>query len=233
MNIDKRIAQAVLNTEIIRAPKQNLYTFGTTSIYYYLVTEPVYSEFSNSTETVIREGKVIAERPKLVTPYYLSNLEGFSQEARQYFRALMEEFGERSIHGLVYSYRNEPKEMNIVSEDIRAVVERLNTTIDHREDKLAAIIRGEDTLWDVSLMKFIFQITRTSAPHNFKQLENRGLLEMDSRGTPRGATDKINEMFEEVAAGTREAGELKDELERWGLFKEYEDRFLGLFRKQE
>jgi hypothetical protein len=232
MEIDKRIAQAVNNTEILRAPKQNLYTFGTTNIYYYLITEPAYSELTNNvSETVIREGRVIAERPKIVTPYYLSNLEGFSQEARRYFQTLIEQFGERSIHGLVYAYRNEPKEMNIVTDNMRAVYDKLNAEIDKREDKLAAIIKGEDTLWDVSLMKFIFEITRISAPHNFKQLETRGLLAMDSRGTPAGAREKINEMFEQVASGEREAGELKDELERWGLFGEYEDRFFSLFRK--
>ncbi len=232
MDLDKRIEQAVKNTEIIRAPKQNLYTFGTTNIYYYLITEPAYSEIMNSvSETVIREGRVIAERPKIVTPYYLSNLEGFSPEARRYFQALIEEFGERSIHGLVYSYRNEPKELNIVSDSLRSVVDKLNEEIDQRDNKLAAIIKGEDTLWDVSLMKFIFEITRTSAPHNYRQLETRGLLEMDSRGTPAGAREKINELFEQVTNGEREPGELREELERWGLFEEYEDRFLSLFRK--
>jgi len=231
MDIDREIEHAVRNTQIVRAPKQKLYTFGTTNIYYYLLTEPAYSEMANTgPETVVREGKVIAEQPKIVTPYYLSNLEGFSPEARRYFHTLIEEFGERSIHGLVYAYRNEPKEMNIVSEDIRSVVDRLNGDIDRREEELAAIIKGEDTLWDVSLMKFIFEITRTSAPHNFKQLETRGLLEMDSRGTPSGAREKINELFEKVADGQCEPGELRDELERWGLFKEYEDRFFNLFR---
>jgi hypothetical protein len=232
MEIDKRIEQAVKNTEIIRTPKQNLYTFGTTNIYYYLLTEPTYSEIMDGVpETVIREGRVIAERPKIVTPYYLSNLEGFSTEARRYFQALIEEFGERSIQGLAYSYRNEPKELNIVSDSMHSVVDKLNEKIDSQEDKLAAIIKGEDTLWDVSLMKFIFEITRTSAPHNYRQLETRGLLEMDAHGTPSGAKEKINEMFEQVVNGEREPGELKDELERWGIFKEYEDRFLNLFRK--
>ncbi len=52
---DKRIRQAVRHTEILRAPKQSLQTFGTTNIYYYLVTEPAYSELvENTTETVIR-----------------------------------------------------------------------------------------------------------------------------------------------------------------------------------
>jgi hypothetical protein len=233
MDIDKRIENAVRHTEILRAPKQSLYTFGTTNIHYYLITEPAYSELLNNIpETVVREGKVIAERPKIVTPYYLSQLEGFGLEARRYFEALIQEYGERSIHGLFYTYRNEPKELNIVSDNIPSVVDKLNTEIDKRGDQLAAIIKGEDELWDVSLMKFIFEITRSSVPHNLRQMGQRGLLNVDSHGTPTDARVRIDELFGKVARGECKPDELKDELERWELFEEYEDRFLNLFRKQ-
>jgi len=43
---DERIKYAIKHTEILRLPKQTLSTFGMTNIYYYLVTEPVYSEFT-------------------------------------------------------------------------------------------------------------------------------------------------------------------------------------------
>lgn len=233
MDIDKRIEYAVRHTEILRPPKRSLYTFGTTNIYYYLVTEPAYSELiQNITETVVREGRVIAERPKIVTPYYLSQLEGFSTEARRYFKELVEEYGERGIHSLFYTYRNEPKELNIVSDNLLSVVDKLNAKIDKRGDPLAAIIKGEDALWDVSLMKFIFEITRSSVPDNLRQLGERGLLNVDAHGTPMDAKVRIEELFEKVTRGECEPEELRDELERWGLFEEYEDRFLNLFRKR-
>jgi len=229
MDIDKRIEYAVRQTEILRAPRQNLYTFGTTNLYYYLVTEPAYSELMQDiTETVVREGRVIAERPKIVTPYYLSRLEGFSPEARRYFEALAEEHG-TGLHGLFYTYKNEPKELNIVSDNLPSVVDKLNEKIDKRNDSLAAIIRGEDELWDVSLMKFIYEVTRSSVPYNLRQLGRRGLLDVDSGGTAVATRKKIDELFEQVEKGEREPGELKDELDRWGLFEEYEDRFFSLF----
>ncbi len=233
MDIDKRIEDAVRHTQILRAPKQSLYTFGTTNIYYYLVTEPAYSELIKGVaETVVREGRVIAERPRIVTPYYLSRLEGFGPEARRYFEALVEEYGERGIHGLFYTYKNEPRELNIVSDNLPSVVDKLNAEIDKRDDPLTAIIRGEDELWDVSLMKFIFEITRSSVPYNLRQLERRGLLSIDASGTPVDARVRIDELFDKVARGECEPGELKDELERWGLFEEYEDRFFDIFRKR-
>ena len=81
-NENERIEYAVRHTQIIRHPRQHLATFGITNIYYYILSEPTYSEITDAAnETVIREGRVIAERPKLVTPYYLSHLEGFSYDA--------------------------------------------------------------------------------------------------------------------------------------------------------
>jgi hypothetical protein len=44
--------------------------------------------------------------------------------------------------------------------------------------------------------------------------------------------DRIAEMFQAAAKDRSKAFELKRELDRLGLFKEYEDRFLDLFQKQ-
>ena len=227
---DERIRYAVQRTEILRAPKQSLATFGTTNIYYYLVTEPAYSELVKSvTETVVREGRVVAERPRIVTPYYLSRLEGFSLEARRYFDALTRAYG-AAVPGLFYTYKNEPKELNIVSDSLISVVEKLNDKIDKRGDPLTSIIKGEDELWDVSLMKFIYEVTRSSLQDNLMQLRSRGLLDMDAGGIPVDARLRIEELFKKVSKGEIEPRELKTELDHWDLFQEYEDRFFNIFK---
>lgn len=229
---DERIRDAVKNTEILRLPKQSLATFGTTNIYYYLVTKPAYAELiKNVTETVVREGRVIAEKPRIVTPYYLSRLEGFSLEAKRYFDTLMRTHGP-SAPGLLYSYRNEPKELTIVSEDLLSVVDKLNAEIDKRADPLASIIKGEDELWDVSLLTFIYEMTKSSLRNNLLQLGARGLLDTDASGIPVDARVRIEELFRLVSNGEVEPRGLKDELDRWGLFEEYEDRFFTIFKKK-
>ena len=228
---DERIREAIRHTEILRPPKRSLATFGTTNIYYYLVTEPAYAELVKSaTETVIREGRVIAERPKIVTPYYLSQLEGFSSDAKRYFDTLIKSYGPNAP-GLFYTYKNEPKELTIVSDSLLSVVDRLNDDIDKRGDPLTSIIRGQDELWDVSLMKFIYEMTRSSLPNNLLQMETRGLLDVDSSGIPADARVRIEELFSMVSKGELEPSELKKELDRWGLFEEYEDRFFTIFKK--
>jgi len=229
---DERIREAVERTEILRPPKRRLATFGTTNIYYYLVTEPAYSELIKSaTETVIREGRVIAERPKIVTPFYLSRLEGFSSEAKKYFDMLIKTYGSNAP-GMFYTYKNEPKELSIVSANLLAVVDKLNDDIDKRGDPLTSIIRGQDELWDVSLMKFIYEMTRISLPENLLQMETRGLLDIDSSGIPVDARVRIEELFNMVDKGELDPSELKKELDRWNLFEEYEDRFFAIFKRR-
>jgi hypothetical protein len=231
MEIDERILDAVKQTEILRPPKQNLLTFGTTNIYYYLLTEPSYAEIENRvTETVIREGRVVAQKPRVVTPYYMTRLEGFGADARKYFEMLLETHGP-DAPGLYYAYKNEPKEMNIVSDNLQAVVEKLNGEIDSRGDALASIIKGKDDLWDVSLMKFIYEVTRKSVQTNASQLGARGLLNVE-RGIPAEARMRIEQLFIQVEAGNAEPRVLKDELDRWSAFEEYEDRFFRIFKKK-
>jgi len=229
---DERIEYAVRNTRILRLPRQSLSTFGTTNIFYYLLTEPSYAEITQETsETVVRKGRVIAERPRIVTPYYLSRLEGFSWEARRYFEELVKAQGGHAP-GLFYSYRNEPKELSIVSSRWQEVVDKLNAEIDQGNDPLTSIIKGEDALWDVSLLKFIYEIVRSSLVDNISEMGSRGLFHTDARGVPADARIRIEELFTRVLRGEVDPNELKAELDRWDLFSEYEDRFFSLFRRR-
>jgi len=225
-----RIERAARVTEILRFPRQHLATFGVTNLYYYIVTEPVYSDLQpDKSETVIREGRVIAERPKIVTPYYLTHLEGFSYDARRYFQMLLQMQGP-DMPGLFYTYKNEPGGLNIVSDGLPAVLEKLNTEIDKKNDPLASIIKGQDDLWDVSLLKFIYEITNRSLRTNVQQMNARGMLGMSHGGIPVGARQKIEEMFQQATLGEIKPYELESELNRWGAFEEYQDRFFNLVK---
>ncbi|MBE0480837.1 MAG: hypothetical protein IBX68_07645 [Dehalococcoidia bacterium] len=216
----------------MRHPRQSLCTFGVTNVRYYLVTEPSYAELTGDvTETVIREGRVVAQRPRIVTPYYLANLEGFSSDARTYFDMLANKYGPDSP-GLFYTYRNEPGGLNIVSDNRVEVINKLNDEIDRKNDPLASIIKGEDDLWDVSLMRFIFELTCGSLQDNLRQLEARGLLGTDSCGVPIDARIRIEKMFQQVSRGERKPADLESEIKAWNLFEEYQDRFFSLFRSR-
>jgi hypothetical protein len=233
---DARIEFAVQNTRVVRPPQQALATFGQTVIKYHMISRPVYADLdiggqkagAGKDETVVRDGIVRAERPQVVTPYYLSRLEGFSESASRYLEYLMHEYGP-SAPGLLYTYKNEPAGMSFVSGRSEEVAAKLMETLDREEKALEAVIHGVDELWDVSLMKFIFELTNSSAKSNFSELKGMGLLE-DRGGMPEDARRKIEMLLVQASRGEVEPSVVHRELERWGVFDQYEDRFLALFR---
>ncbi len=213
-------------TQVLRVPRRALATFGTTAISYYMVTEPVYGEMvRDARETVVRHGRVTAERPQIVTPFYLLKLFHGFEHGEDFAQHLLESYGANSP-GLMYSYRNELEDTSIVSDPISVVAQRLAGDLEREGERLAAVIQGVDHLWDVSLMKFIFELTVSSLGQNVADLAQRGLLGMEG-GLPRAARARIEEMFAGVTRGQVSPPELKAELDRWGVFKEYEDRFLN------
>jgi proteasome assembly chaperone (PAC2) family protein len=58
-------------------------------------------------------------------------------------------------------------------------------------------------------------------------------LEPEEPAEESGDRGRIDDLFEAAARDRSKAFELKRELDRLGLFKEYEDRFLDLFQKRE
>ncbi|MBN1689732.1 MAG: hypothetical protein JW901_01765 [Dehalococcoidia bacterium] len=223
MEADDKIRLAIENTMVLRPPRQQLATFGITNVYYYMITELM------NEVNVVREGRVIAARPKIVTPTYLINIEGFSGPAKRFIQMAAEQNPHEP--GILYSYKNETGEMNIVSEPLVNILDKINKRIDNRNDPLSAIIKGVEELWDVSLMKFTFELTRNSAYRNFSELYGRGRLVADNQGVPRDARENIEELFEMAAKDPSYAPELVSELHRWKLWSTYQDRFLNLFKR--
>ena len=224
MEMDDKIKYALEHTELIRTPRQELATFGSSIIDYYVVTELV------GNVSVVRDGKVIAERPKIVTPLYLVNVEGFSEQAKKYIAMMAQDSPHES--GIFYRYKNEPRGMNVISEPVRQVIDKISSQIEEERNPLSTIIKGVEESWDVSLLMFIYGLTTRSVRSNVAEFSRRGFLDLDASGVPQGARGYIEELFEQVKDNLSRVPELVIELHRWGLFPEYQDRFFALFRRK-
>ena len=228
-----RLTLAIEQTSVVRAPRQALATFGPTTVRYYLVTEPAYRDLpgaSSEPESVVREGTVHAERPQVVTPYYLSRHHGFGEHAQEYLDYLMSEYGPDSP-GLLYTYKNEAMETSVVTGSPDEVSARIAERLNREQKPLEAVVRGVDELWDVSLMKFIYELTNDSARSNVSDLRQHGLLGVED-GVPKEARRRIERLLALAREGSINPSEVHAELERWGLFDEYQDRFLTLFKER-
>ncbi|KPJ87289.1 MAG: hypothetical protein AMS17_08950 [Spirochaetes bacterium DG_61] len=64
-----------------------------------------------------------------------------------------------------------------------------------------------------------------------KEVREEGAVKGQDR-VPSEVRDRIEYLFELAENDISKAGELKKELDRWGIFQEYEDRFLDLFGRK-
>ena len=160
------------------------------------------------------------------------NLQGFSEEAYEYLQHAAQMYGPNSA-GILYQYKNKAEKSDIVSGSPPEIAHRISDDLDRRNENLAVVMVGVDELWDVALIKFIYEFTANSARHNARELRSSGLLEPQPGlgGVPRAAVDQIERLFRRVQRGG-DPELLKTELDRWGLFGFYEERFLSLFRSR-
>src|SRR5438477_11225217 len=91
---------ALENTRVILAPEHQIATFGSTSFNFYLISELM----DRVNQVWIRNGKIQAERPQIVTPEHYCRLllEGFGDKAERYVDQLRE--NARNIAVLRYGF---------------------------------------------------------------------------------------------------------------------------------
>ena len=229
--MDPRHLKVLMNTVVVKPPKQGIYTFDTTIVTYNLVTKPLYQDLDVSNtkeESVVRRGTVKAEPPKIVTANFLSRSVGFGGQAQEFLQELINR-GQADNPGILYNYSNEPVGTEIVSNSPEQVADRIGRQIDKDSKSLEAVIIGVDELWDVSLMKFIFDWTNRSVSGNSADFRLAGRLSVND-GVPTDARIRIDQMFEQVKKGNVDPSVLHQELENWQVFDEYQDRFFTILK---
>ena len=230
-HMNPEFLNVLMNTVVVRMPTQKLASFGTTVITYNMVTRPLYQALDpdkRTDETVLRRGTVKAECPQIVTAQFLSRTVGFGAEAQEFMRELIRR-GQADDAGILYTYSNEPLRMDIISSRPEEVAERISRRIDNESLPLEAVILGVDELWDVSLMKFIFDLTNSSGPKNAADFMRSGRMKIDN-GVPMDARLRIEESLRQVQRGNLDPAVLHKELEAWQLFDEYQDQFFSVLK---
>jgi hypothetical protein len=247
MKIEDKIRYVIDNTLVLRQPKKLLSTFGSTTIRYFIVAVPMYTDFEGSdpsSETVVREGKITWEVPKLLTPAYIMRMEGFSNEAKKAFEILANE--NIDLAALLYSlkFKKDSEKLDIVTSSLVSVAEKIEKDIERSKDPYSAIIQGIDEFWDVSLSKFVQELITKSAYYSqIPDMRKKRIIEVgadgyplmakDDYGVPIAAKIEIEKLFKLVSNGEVEPLVLKEELYKWDLFELYQDRFFSLFKRRE
>ncbi len=165
---------AAENTQVILAPEQQISTFGSTSFRFYLISELM----DQVNEVRVRDGRIHAERPQIVTPEHYARLllEGFGDKAQRYVDQLRDRMRDAAVLRYGFQFRKSDVTENCVSDSLEVVIARTKQKVDAAEEPLSAIIQGVDDAWEVCLLKFTIDLIEHSAGGNIGDFRRRGLL---------------------------------------------------------
>lgn len=165
---------AIENTHVIVAPEQQIATFGHTSFKFYLI-----SELMDRVDQVrVRNGKIHAERPQILTPEHYSRLllEGFGEKAQRYVDQLRERLRDIAVLRYGFQFRKTDVTEETLRDSIDAVISRTKRQVENENELLSAVIHGVDDAWEVCLLKFTIDMIERSSGGNVRDFRKRGLI---------------------------------------------------------
>lgn len=223
---DTQFIDAMRHTRILRAPKHAISTFGTTTLRYVLLSfvtdQPACCR--------LREGEVTAERPQILTPEFWKNrFEGFGDDLAAYGEEIDRVYGD-SLKGLEYRFKNNLRSTSLEHSPLPEVSDRTQKLMDSEDAPRTALLEGPDSLWSISIMKFIVDLSLRSFPLNMNELGERGLLNPEKHREGRERFE-IEKLFQAAQKDRSRLSALGDYLKQTGRFQEYEDRFFALVQR--
>lgn len=217
---------AANNTRIVVLPSRRLETFGATVLNYHVI-----SEFMDTVNKIrVREGRVQAERPQIVTPSSFASglLEGFGPEAERYADWLKEHSKDIRILQYGFAIRKEEFSEQVISDTMEAVVERVEKDVRGKNDPLATVVVGVEP-WEVCLLRTLVEVSGRSFPGNVRELERRHMFDQEG-GVSRALREDVEAEFRAAEANPGRLNDLGKYLQQHGVFDQYEDRFLDLVK---
>ena len=159
---------------MILPPQKRLETFGTTVLNYHLITE----EMDAVNRMRVREGRIHAQKPELVTPDGFAKLllDGFGEKAERYADAVSEFASQIAILKYGFTFRKDETRRYDVTGALAEVSDKVKRDVEAKGDPLSAVLTGVEDGWEVCLLKFVLDMVLASGGDHVRDLKRRGLL---------------------------------------------------------
>ncbi len=177
MNIQQSWEKALKHTEIIRSRVSSLLTHKETLVPYLLLSESTI----NVGDTVVRKGEVLVERPKLILPPNIPQLEGFELEGEDEGtwedQSVVNFLLLRGVTIPSLKYNNKTHSLDIFEGKLSKAIDHFNHQLQYAENVNMGLITGPEDCWQFSLLIFICSQIAKNA-----EIDIRRLLEEYKRG---------------------------------------------------
>jgi len=168
MDIVDRWEKALMKTEIIRPRVKPLLTFDTTEMPYIFLAE----SSLNIGDTIVRKGKVFAEKPSIVLPENLPHFEGFrfdedmdTSESMVTSLLLV-----RGIRFPSYRYNNKVDSLDLIESSLKSAEDKFRGRLQKKEDVHTGLIIGPEECWQFSVLIYISAMAARSAEGDIRNM---------------------------------------------------------------
>jgi hypothetical protein len=177
MDLHDAWSKALKNTEIVRARVSALQTFQVTNVPYILLSE---SQI-NVGDTVVRRGEVMVDKPSLILPPNIPQLEGFEFKDEHSFdeQAMINFLLIRGISLPSLKYNNKTFNLDVFEGNLGRAVKHYQEELQRQENVASGLLIGPEDVWQLSLLIFICsQIARNTDSDIKKLIEDYKKREM-------------------------------------------------------
>jgi len=178
MHTPDNISYALETTKVLHEPDRRIDTFGETRFEFQLLSELM----DRTDEVRIRTGEVQAMRPRILRPsaYREVELDGFDPSARARFDQLVKKLESegKDLAFLQYGFQFKRGQVHeeIIHDNMDAVRGRVMEDLRRTGNPSRAIIEGVDDAWEISILKFSFEMILRSHEINAFDFKRRGLM---------------------------------------------------------
>lgn len=161
-------------TRVLREPDRRIDTFGSTQFEFHLISELM----DSVGEVRVREGRIEAGRPRILRPdgYEDMMFEGFGENADAFREWFRQTGGNLAFLKYGFSFAKTDLSESLVHDSVEAVCDRVIGQVESNGNPLRAVILGIDETWEISLLKFTFDMIQKSLDINIFDFKRRGLL---------------------------------------------------------
>ena len=155
--------KALKYTEVIRPRIKPLSSYETTKLPYVFLTESVV----NKDTTVVRTGQVMVEKPSIILPPNMPQLNGFEEADNG---SCVDFLLVRGIYFPSYKYNNKVQRLDIYNDKLNKALKHYREELQKSEDVHTGLVLGPEDAWSFSILIFVCMMASRAAESDVKRL---------------------------------------------------------------
>lgn len=161
-------------TKVLHEPDRRIETFGTTRFDFEIISE----DMDSVGQVRIRRGEVEAQKPTLIKPGNLSEveLEGFDPKVLGVIEQMKQEGLDLNFLQYGFQFRRRNLTEELVHDRIEAVKDKALAEVRRTGNPSLAIVESIDDVWEVGIMKLTLDLIMQSRDINRFDLKRKGLI---------------------------------------------------------